>query len=51
MGNSGGPSQPGRGRIIYQDFTRINLAIQDGSLTKTRLVGAALTDSIKRQAA
>lgn len=43
MGNSEvGHLNLGAGRIIYQDFTRINLAIQDGSLAKNQVVGAAL---------
>ncbi|HNS01797.1 MAG TPA: 2,3-bisphosphoglycerate-independent phosphoglycerate mutase [Anaerolineae bacterium] len=43
MGNSEvGHLNLGAGRIIYQDFTRINLAIQDGSLAKNQVLGAAL---------
>ena len=35
MGNSEvGHLNLGAGRIVYQDYTRINLAIQDGSLKK-----------------
>ncbi len=47
MGNSEvGHLNLGAGRIIYQDFTRINLAIRDGSLAKNQVLGDAL-DALK----
>lgn len=43
MGNSEvGHLNLGAGRIVYQDFTRINMAIEDGSLAHNRVVAAAL---------
>ncbi len=43
MGNSEvGHLNLGAGRVVYQDFTRINLAIQDGSLAKNQVVSDAL---------
>jgi 2,3-bisphosphoglycerate-independent phosphoglycerate mutase len=44
MGNSEvGHLNLGAGRVVYQDFTRINLAIQDGSLARNQVLGDALT--------
>jgi len=43
MGNSEvGHLNLGAGRIVYQDFTRINLAIEDGSLARNDVVATAL---------
>ncbi len=43
MGNSEvGHLNLGAGRVVYQDFTRINLAIQDGSLARNQVLGDAL---------
>jgi 2,3-bisphosphoglycerate-independent phosphoglycerate mutase len=43
MGNSEvGHLNLGAGRVVYQDFTRINLAIQDGSLARNQTLAAAL---------
>ena len=49
MGNSEvGHTNLGAGRIVYQDFTRINLAVKNGELSKnsalTHTVGAALAN-------
>src|SRR3981081_3723831 len=42
MGNSEvGHLNLGAGRIVYQDFTRINKAIQDGELTSNRAIQEA----------
>ncbi|MBV8140521.1 MAG: 2,3-bisphosphoglycerate-independent phosphoglycerate mutase [Verrucomicrobia bacterium] len=42
MGNSEvGHLNLGAGRIVYQDFTRINKAIQDGELSKNPVIGDA----------
>ena len=44
MGNSEvGHLNLGAGRIVYQDLTRINLAISDGSFFTNPILGAALT--------
>ena len=44
MGNSEvGHLNLGAGRIIYQDFTRINLAIEDGSLARNQVLADAMT--------
>lgn len=44
MGNSEvGHLNLGAGRIIYQDFTRINLAIEDGSLARNHVLADALS--------
>src|SRR5690606_185333 len=43
MGNSEvGHLNLGAGRIVYQDFTRVHLAIEDGSLARNDVVAAAL---------
>lgn len=43
MGNSEvGHLNLGAGRVVYQDFTRINLAIQDGSLARNQVLSEAL---------
>ncbi|MCB0135950.1 MAG: 2,3-bisphosphoglycerate-independent phosphoglycerate mutase, partial [Caldilineaceae bacterium] len=43
MGNSEvGHLNLGAGRIVYQDFTRINMAIEDGSLARNDVVATAL---------
>ena len=44
MGNSEvGHLNLGAGRVIYQDFTRINLAIEDGSLARNDVLAGALS--------
>ncbi|MEZ4767169.1 MAG: 2,3-bisphosphoglycerate-independent phosphoglycerate mutase [Caldilineales bacterium] len=44
MGNSEvGHLNLGAGRVIYQDFTRINRAIEDGSLAKNHVLTGALS--------
>jgi len=35
----------GAGRIVYQDLTRINLAIEDGSFYKNRVLSKAMTSA------
>ncbi len=43
MGNSEvGHLNIGAGRVVYQDFTRINKAIRDGSFFENEVIGAAL---------
>jgi 2,3-bisphosphoglycerate-independent phosphoglycerate mutase len=43
MGNSEvGHLNLGAGRIVYQDFTRINLAIEDGSLSRDKTLRGAV---------
>ncbi len=45
MGNSEvGHLNLGAGRIVYQDFTRINLAIEDGSLAENQVLAQAIAD-------
>ena len=51
MGNSEvGHLNLGAGRIVYQDFTRINLAIEDGSLARNDVVATAL-EGVKARSA
>src|SRR5512147_920860 len=43
MGNSEvGHLNIGAGRIVYQDFARINLAVKDGSLFENPVLGGAM---------
>ncbi|MCA9970215.1 MAG: 2,3-bisphosphoglycerate-independent phosphoglycerate mutase [Anaerolineales bacterium] len=50
MGNSEvGHLNLGSGRIIYQDLTRINLAIRDGSFAKTPALVQAMTSAKEKQ--
>lgn len=49
MGNSEvGHLNLGAGRIVYQDFTRINLAIKDGSFFSNEVLNSAFEESLKR---
>ena len=46
MGNSEvGHMNLGAGRVIYQDFTRINRAIENGEFTNNRAINGALKNS------
>ncbi len=52
MGNSEvGHLNLGAGRIVYQDLTRIDLAVQDGSLARNAVLLEALARTRKRDAA
>src|SRR5216110_1499752 len=51
MGNSEvGHLNIGAGRIVYQDLTRINLAIRDGSFKRNPVLLRAMTDVRERHA-
>src|SRR6267154_1537622 len=51
MGNSEvGHLNIGAGRVVYQDLTRINRAIQDGSLTTNPVLRAAMQSSVRGHA-
>ena len=48
MGNSeGGQINLGAGRVVYQDFMRINNAIKDGSLAKNKVLDELLEQNNK----
>src|SRR2546427_899986 len=52
MGNSEvGHLNLGAGRIVYQDLTRINAAIRDGSLARNQILLEALDRTKRRNAA
>src|SRR5476651_494034 len=52
MGNSEvGHMNMGAGRIIHQDLTRIDLALEDGSFFENPILGAALTQVREKQKA
>ena len=52
MGNSEvGHLNLGAGRVVYQDITRIDKSIEDGSFFKNQVLVSSMTDAVKRNAA
>lgn len=50
MGNSEvGHLNLGAGRIVYQDYTRINLAIKDGSFFKNQVLNEAFEQALRKE--
>ena len=48
MGNSEvGHLNIGAGRVVYQELTRINLAVEDGSLAANRVLGDAIEGAVR----
>src|ERR671918_205967 len=52
MGNSEvGHTNMGAGRIVYQDLTRINRAVQTGELAKNPVLRDAMDEALRRRSA